>query len=35
MISDIISLLMLSVTAYFLAYVFYAVFTDLLKGGKK
>lgn len=35
MISDIISVLMLAVTAYFLVYGFYAVFTDLLKGGKK
>lgn len=33
--SDVISLLMLGVTAYHLVYGFYAVFTDLLKGGKK
>lgn len=35
MISDIVSVLMIAVTAYFLVYGFYAVFTDMLKGGKK
>lgn len=34
MISDIVSVLMLAVAAYFMIYGFYAVFTDLLKGGK-
>lgn len=31
MISDIVSVLMLAVTVYFLVYGFYAVFTDMLK----
>lgn len=35
MISDIVSVLVIAFTAYFMAYGFYAVFTDLLKGGKK
>lgn len=35
MISDIVSVFMVAITAYFMVYGFYAVFTDLLKGGKK
>lgn len=35
MISDIVSVILVAVTAYFLVYGFYATFTDLLKGGKK
>lgn len=35
MISDIISVSIIAVTAYFMVYGFYAVFTDILKGKKK
>lgn len=35
MISDIVSVLVLAITAYFMVYGFYAVFTDMLKGGNK
>lgn len=35
MISDIVSVVIIAVTAYFMAYGFYVVFTDLLKGEKK
>lgn len=35
MICDIVSVVIVAVTAYFMAYGFYAVFTDLLKSGKK
>lgn len=35
MISDIVSALIVAITAYFMVYGFYAVFTDLLKGRKK
>lgn len=30
MISDIVSVLVLAITAYFMVYGFYAVFTDML-----
>ena len=35
MIMDIVSAITAAVTFYFIAYGFYAVFTDLLKGKKK
>ena len=35
MISDIVSASIVAITAYFMVYGFYAVFTDILKGGKK
>ena len=35
MISDIVSVSIVAITAYFMVYGFYAVFTDLLKGKKK
>lgn len=35
MISDIVGTSIIAITAYFMVYGFYAVFTDLLKGGKK
>lgn len=35
MISDIVSVIIIAITAYFLVYGFYAVFADLLKGSKK
>ena len=35
MISDIVSVSIIAITAYFMVYVFYAVFTDILKGKKK
>ena len=35
MIVDIVNVIIAAVAFYFIAYGFYAVFTDLLKGGKK
>lgn len=35
MISDIISVSIIAITAYFMVYEFYAVFTDMSKGKKK
>lgn len=35
MIVDIVNVIIAAVTFYFIAYGFYAVFTDLLKGKKK
>lgn len=35
MISDIISVSIIAITAYFMVYGFYVVFTDILKGKKK
>lgn len=35
MISNIVSVSIIDITAYFMVYGFYAVFTDILKGGKK
>ena len=35
MISDIVIVSINAITAYFMVYGFYAVFTDILKGEKK
>jgi hypothetical protein len=35
MINDIVSVSIIAITAYFMVYGFYAVFTDILKGKKK
>lgn len=35
MISDIVSVVLVAIIAYFLVYGFYVTFTDLLKGGNE